>query len=54
MRAISREFKTKYGEDVLRSVVNAETGNGMLVNPNYNKGKTIHGEFQAAPAQRTG
>ena len=39
-------LKNKYGEEVLKSVVKAETGNGMLVNPAYNKGKPFMVNFR--------
>jgi len=39
-------LKTKYGEEVLKSVVKAETGNGMLVNPSYNRGKPFMVNFR--------
>ncbi|MBN2881615.1 DUF87 domain-containing protein [Candidatus Woesearchaeota archaeon] len=41
-----QRLKTKYGEDVLRSVVKAETGNGMMNNPAYNKGKPFMVNFR--------
>ncbi|MBN2881614.1 DUF87 domain-containing protein [Candidatus Woesearchaeota archaeon] len=39
-------LRTKYGEEVLRSVVKAETGNGMMNNPSYNKGKPFMVNFR--------
>jgi hypothetical protein len=39
-------LKTKYGDNVLTSIVKAETGNGMLVNPAYNKGKPFMINFK--------
>ena len=39
-------LKTKYGEDILKSVVKASVGTGMLENAQYNKGRAYFVDFR--------
>ena len=39
-------LRIKYGEDVVRSIVKADTGTGMVENPSYNKGMPYFVSFR--------
>ncbi len=39
-------LRLKYGEDILKSIVKASVGTGMLENPQYNKGRAYFVDFR--------